>query len=215
MSKPLRALALATSVACLSLSAHADQVVTLTFEGLAASASSTGVAAGNNYASSGLSFSAGVNVFNATNNSNYKAPAAGNGVGFIGNVLPANTFRIDILNTFVLSGSFLDFDAASKGGASVSVCSNVDGCVDPVEVIQGGSQLTWSNWGHHHIDISGLTSVDYITFSAGANALFAVDNLQYTLTSSPTPNHVPEPAGFGLVALALAGLGLTARRKKA
>lgn len=214
MSKTLRALALATSVACLSLSAHADQVVKLTFEGLAASASSAGVAVGNNYASSGLSFSAGVNVFNSGTNSNYKTPDAGNGVGFIGNVLPTSTFRIDILSSFVLAGSLLEFDAASKGGASVSVCSTVDGCVTPVETIAGGVQNTWSNWTHHSIDISGLTSVDYITFSSN-NALFAVDNLQYTLTSSPTPSHVPEPAGYGLVALALAGLALSARRKKA
>jgi hypothetical protein len=86
--------------------------------------------------------------------------------------------------------------------------------VTPVETIAGGVANTWSNWTHHSIDISGLTSVDYITFSSN-NALFAVDNLQYTLTSSPTPSHVPEPAGYGLVALALAGLALSARRKKA
>jgi hypothetical protein len=215
MSNFIRAFTLATSVAAMSLSAQADVVINLDFEALAATATSAGVAVGNTYASSGLVFSSGVNAYNynslPSSLSNVSAPASG--VGFIA---PVNGFgfRVSVLSNFSYNLNSLSFDAAvgnlpltvsayDRAGNALSVpeWENITGVVTSTKFV----------WTSQPGDV--FSDLGWIDFTGTGN--FAVDNLKFSLASSPFPKNVPEPTGLALVAAALAAMALVAKRKQA
>jgi len=72
---------------------------------------------------------------------------------------------------------------------------------------------SWA-WASQRGDFSALGVVNRIAFvSKAANATFALDNFSFSLAD--TGGTVPEPAGLGLVALALAAAGLASRKRRA
>ena len=77
------------------------------------------------------------------------------------------------------------------------------------------SPIAWA-WAEQRLNFTHLGAIKRIEFVnlGGSSAVFALDNLAFTL-ANPGGGTVPEPAGLGLVALALAAAGLTARKRRA
>jgi hypothetical protein len=97
------------------------------------------------------------------------------------------------------SGSTLSVTVFDRDGLSTNVG----------EIVLNGQ---WSTAGLT-LDATRFGLIDHIVFSNTFND-FGIDNISFDLKRSPVTD-VPEPAGYGLVALALLGAGLASRRRKA
>lgn len=74
---------------------------------------------------------------------------------------------------------------------------------------------SWA-WATQRGDFSALGVVNRIAFvSRDSAATFSIDNFNFTLADTGGGGSVPEPGGLGLVALALAAAGVTARKRLA
>ena len=109
----------------------------------------------------------------------------------------------------------LTFDAAT-GSTDLEFLA-FDGQGNTTKFDFNPSSIAWA-WVGQTLNFAHLGAIKRIEFVnlGGASAVFALDNLAFTL-ADPNPGNgtVPEPAGLGLVALALAAAGLTARKRRA
>ena len=103
-----------------------------------------------------------------------------------------------------------------SGGGSVSIF-DASSAIPTVLTLSNSSGTSTAAWlaladalGNTVIDTPGL--ITRIEFVGGIGAI-NIDDLQMSMRGTAPGPGLPEPAGFGLVALALAGAGLMGRRK--
>ena len=208
MTPKFRMLALGCAAAALFGSAQAS-VVTLDFETIGIAAPLAGTPVGSIFtADYGVTFSA-----NAIANHSGLGPPnsvsrpfarpADNNFGFVRNGVDSTTgFTVSFASTTNYSDISLDWSAVANFTVTV-----YDLAGHSRTSSQGGSNF--ASW--NSLDLTSMFGdqrrIDSIDFSSNVHKRFAIDNLQLTVVT------VTEPAGLGLVALALAGAGLASRRR--
>ena len=210
MASKIRLLALGCAAAALLGSAQAA-VVILDFEALGSAAGSAGTPVGDTYlASSGVAFSAGALAqHNGLADNNVSPPPVRSGNhGFVGNAFDVSAGYLSFTTTFDTSRAYADisFDWAAEGDFTATAVDTA-GRSKSMSLLGGN----WSGWAIFNLaDIFGdHRLLDHVLFSSSSGSRFAIDNLSLATASGGT---VPEPAGLGLLAVALAGAGLASRR---
>lgn len=216
MVSKIKLLALGWAAAALLGPAQAA-VVLLDFETIGKAAPLAGTPVGNAFVSDGITFSANaVANHNGQPSGNLVPPppraAADNNFGFVRNAADSSGTAGDFTVQFAAGRSYRDISLewAAADSFQVTLFDGLGGSLST-------SGLNGSNWGRGWsvLDLSDAFGdhrrIDSISFS-GARKRFAIDNLR--LNEGTAGGTVPEPAGLGLVALALAGVGLAAQRSR-
>lgn len=221
MTSKLRAFSLGCVAAALFGSAQAA-VVTLDFEAIGLAAPHTGKAVGTSFSSAGLTFSANALAFHKgvlgevpnENDTNGAMVARAGNFGYVRSLYFGggfNGFRIDI------AGKNYDRFALTLGVQDTPVeifayDANNNKLNTSGGIFQNHPVFAWTS-SFTLVDGSAKTNIDHITFNFATRGLFAIDDLQFT-EASPAGGTVPEPAGLGMVVLALAAAGVASRRSK-
>lgn len=127
------------------------------------------------------------------------------GPSFLMNGAAGVDFSIDVLTGFSLSSMVLDY-AANTAQFTIRLISD-SGTTTTARSLVGGTGFRWAQ----NEDLGNMTNVRRIEFDASPSSVFAIDFLRFDVSSTST--NVPEPAALSLVALALAGVGLSRRRR--
>ena len=167
----------------------------------------------NQYAECGVLFTEPnvVRCSTTTDPTNCHAPRAiappQSGPNFLMNDPPGTGFSIRVLDGFFLSTMKLDI-ARNRSAFFIKLFDANDRFLSSPIDAQTGSDFSWAT----DVVLGGITSaVRRIEFSGSVGSSFAIDFLRFDYVTNST--NVPEPAVLGLVALALAGAGLSRRRK--
>ena len=129
------------------------------------------------------------------------------GPNFLVNDPQGAGFSIRVLDGFFLSTMKLDIARNNSAFFIKLYDANDQFLSSPIDA-QTGSNFSWAA----DVVLAGITSaVRRIEFSGSVGSSFAIDFLRFDYVTNST--NVPEPAVLGLVALALAGAGLSRRRK--
>ena len=217
MSFKLRALVWGGVVVSLALAAVTSQAaqVVLDFEVIGLAAPSTGTPVGDTFKAQGFSFDPSANAFHAGTDADAwqsGPPIHSGSFGFVSNSL-GQGFTINVLAGFNFNGLTLDYAVASQP-FRIQVVSRADssGAVNTAtrDVTAAASGWVWTE--NDEIAKGGFGLIDHINFLPSAGFL-AIDNLRFTPEAAG--GNLPEPAGFGLVALALVGAGVATRRRRA
>lgn len=120
---------------------------------------------------------------------------------------PGLGFSVNVLEGFSLSKLKLDIARNNSTFFIRFFDANNQLLRSPIEE-QTGSNFSWSSG----VDLGDVdAAVRRIDFGGGLSASFAIDYMSFDYVANTT--NVPEPAMLGIVALALAGVGLTRRRR--
>ena len=125
---------------------------------------------------------------------------------FLVNSAPGTGFSINVLDGFSLSSLTLDI-AANNAPFSVKFYDASGRHLSSPVTWANGSSSLWTTEVLGGLD----TAVRRIEFGGNSSSSFAIDYLRFDYVANI--GNLPEPAVPGLVALALAGLGLSRRRK--
>lgn len=217
MSFKLRSLAWGCVVAGLTLVGVASQAaqVVFDFELLGLAAPQIGTPVVDTFKSQGLTFGAGANAFHSGTDANAWTdgpPTHSGSFGFVSNSV-GQGFTIQVVNGFNFSGLTMDY-AVSTQSFEIKVVSRADNTgavtIATRDVIASPSGWVWTE--NDEIAKSGFGMIDHVEFNPSGGFL-AIDNLRF-IPNDPGAG-VPEPAGLGLVALALVSAGIATRRRKA
>lgn len=215
MSFKYRALAWGCVVGslCLVATSQAAQVK-LDFEDLGLAAPITGTPVGDTFRNQGFTFTSQASAFHSgTDDAAWQSgpPTHSGSFGFVSNSF-GRGFTINVLAGFNFGGLTMDYAVASQP-FRIEVVSRADG-TGVVKTATRDVSAALSNWvwtENDEIANAGFGLIDRIDFIS-ANGFLAIDNLSFTVAAPGAS--VSEPAGFGLVALALAGAGAATRRRK-
>ena len=210
MASKIRSLALGCAAAALLGSAQAA-VVILDFEALGSAAGSAGTPVGDTYlASNGVAFTAGaIAQHNGLANNNVSPPPVRSGNhGFVSNAFDDSAGFLNFTASFDTSRAYADISLDWAAEADFKATAFDTAGTSQSMSLLGGN---WSGWAMLNLaDIFGdHRQIDRVLFSTSNGSRFAIDNLRLATASGST---VPEPAGLGLLAVALAGAGLASRR---
>ncbi|OYU76936.1 MAG: hypothetical protein CFE45_31210 [Burkholderiales bacterium PBB5] len=121
-------------------------------------------------------------------------------------------FNVKVDGTSIYSKNFSIFDGVATGSELLALVYG-QGLAASGSWADAGYSLSFSLGnlaaGAHTIEFFASGNV----WQAGDDESFAIDNLKVQARSIDQGNNVPEPESYGLVALALAGLALTTRRR--
>lgn len=168
----------------------------------------------NQYVQFGLQFTE-PNVINCSRSSGNPACSAPPSIGlpphggqnFLMNKQGLGPFSVRVLDGFSLSTMKLDIARNSSTFYVKFFDASNALLASPVDE-QTGSNFSWAR----DVDLGAITSaVRRIEFGGSPTTSFAIDFMSFDYVANST--NVPEPAMLGLVALALAGVGLTRRPK--
>ena len=217
MSFKLRALVWGGVVAGLSLAAVTSQAaqVVLDFEVLGLAAPAIGTPVVDTFKTQGFTFSSGARAFHSGTDANAwqsGPPTHSGSFGFVSNEIGVG-FTINVLAGFDFNGLTMDYAVASQP-FRIEVVSRADssGAVNTATLNVGAAASGWKWTENHEIAKGAFGLIDHIDFLPSAGFL-AIDNLRFTPDAAGS--NLPEPAGFGLVALALVGAGVATRRRRA
>lgn len=155
-------------------------------------------------------------------------PKTQNGVGFVQNrdgvSLDTTYQRISLQLTGALANDDIEtfsFDFAKSAQTILDVWAfgkDSSGAAVSKQYVGNSGGSSWV-WGLQELDsLAGVGLINRIDFVVrnitGFTPAFALDNVNFTLAGTGGGT-VPEPAGLGLVALALAAAGMATRRRRA
>ena len=188
-----------------AFSAQAGVVTkTIDFDDLGATAPVEGKIIGDHYKSGfGVGFGAGGRVYNTTP----PMPLPGS-KGYLGNVGDAailiivdGNINYDLLTIdFAVATDPFSLQVTGRGGKTASF-------------LLAGTTGGWQWVSNIALDLPNIGNISSIEFQAAAGKFFAVDNIDFGRTTSDGGGTVPEPASYGLVAMALLAAGWASRRR--
>jgi hypothetical protein len=229
MTPKLRNLALAAMSWGAAVSAQAAPTVLIDFETLAAQAMlpTVGKPQGTPMLLTNpvqnISF-AGATVFHetqTTRSANYCCTAPVGHTGFIqtraGIALDsAVSAKIVVELVGALAGGDIEsitFDAATLSTDLEFLAFDGQGNKTKFDFNPSGTAWTWVGQTLNFASLGVIKRIEFVSLG-GSSAVFALDNLAFTLANTGGGT-VPEPAGLGLAALALAAMGITTRKRRA
>ena len=221
MTSKFHAFSLGCVTAALAWPAQAA-VVKLDFEAIGLAAPSLGTAVLNSFSSDGLSFSANAQAFHKgviespdRNDTNSAIVTRAGNFGYVRSPFGNSGFTSFQIK---IAGKNYDQFALTLGVATLAVEIYAYDAND--NVLNSGAHLFSSDTGGFAwksaftlVDGSAKTNIERITFNVSTRGIFAIDDLLFT-EAGGGGGIVPEPASFGLVALALAAAGAASRRVK-
>ena len=199
---------LAAALVCMSSLSHAALISSSDNPALAGGSTIdfTGVATGN-----ATSYTIGDVTFSTSTGTLRIAPYGEGGSGWLGGGQTlttrdtTGTSAFSILFANPVSAFGMDWGAANPSW-NVSLFDASNNLLETVVFVGGNAGATFSEfYGAQH---AGISRVE-LTSSSGYDWVI-IDDLKYVAGNS---NNVPEPGSLALMALAVAGLGATRRRK--